>query len=53
MRITQSPSRTTALVIAMGALVIGGFAQELLLLIGHRQFGVAITIPLVILVAWL
>jgi hypothetical protein len=52
-RITQSPSRTTALVIAMGALVIGGFAQELLLLIGHPQFGVAITIPLVILVAWL
>jgi len=37
----------------MGALVIGGFAQELLLLIGHPQFGVAITIPLVILVAWL
>jgi hypothetical protein len=51
--ITRAPSRTTALVIAMGALVIGGLAQELLLLIGHPQLGPAITIPLVILVAWL
>jgi hypothetical protein len=42
-----------ALVTAMGALVIGGLAQELLLLLGHPQFGPAITIPLVILVAWL
>jgi hypothetical protein len=37
----------------MGALVVAGFVQELLLLSGHPQLGPAITVTVVVLLAWL
>jgi hypothetical protein len=46
-------THATGLVVAMAALVVGGFLQELFLLSGHPDLGISVVIPLVILVAWL
>jgi hypothetical protein len=41
------------LVLAISALLVGGFLQELLLLNGHAELGIVSLVPLMILVGWL
>jgi hypothetical protein len=43
----------TGLVVAMAAMVVAGFLQQLLLLGGHPDLGIGVVVPLVVLVAWL
>jgi hypothetical protein len=49
----EASPRNTALVASIAALVVGGLAEELVLLAGHAEFGIVVVAPLVIAVGYL
>jgi hypothetical protein len=51
--VMAAPNRKAALVAAVAALILGGFGQEQLLILGYPQLGIALVIPILIMVAWL